>query len=122
MNTKRADAHGEQINEIVEKILHPQLQNLHLPLYHSNPEYHASFAWCLIDETTQGSKEVAFADHLDGFEDSSQQTPIPDRVIMQLNDDYRDSFLRSQPLEGWSISEIELKIGKDVKKISLRSA
>ena len=106
----------------MENVLHPLLGSLHLPLYHSDPEYHASFAWCLVDQTDQASKDGSAVDESDGFEGRSDQIPIPHGVLARLNEEYRDAFLRSQPREGWSISDVALKIGKDVQTISLRSA
>ena len=115
---------AEQTARHVRKVIQtcPLLQSLHMPLYHSNPEYHASFAWCLIDQTDQTSKDGSAVDESDGFEESSDQVPIPHEVLAQVNEEYRDVFLRSQPREGWSISDVELKIGKDVQTVPLRSA
>ena len=110
-----------QIDAIVESAIHPLLHKLHLPLYHSNPEYHASFAWCLIDPRgdTEASTLEDVADLENGYEDAPALVPIPGSVVRQLDEELRDAFLKSQPYGGWRVIDLKLKIGREVRSIKL---
>ncbi|ORX33636.1 hypothetical protein BD324DRAFT_209271 [Kockovaella imperatae] len=85
-----------EINDLLERVIHPVLDTLHLPRYHTNPEFHASFAWCLDTET-----------------------PISQAVVRQLNDELKDAFLLSQPTDGWLIHELMYKAGNTLRSIAL---
>ena len=86
----------QQVERIVTDI-HPILDRHHLQRYHDNPEFHASFAWCLADE----------------------ETPYTQPVLDQLSTEFGEALLKHQPKGGWKIGELEIKIGKDVHTMPL---
>ncbi|KAK8861486.1 hypothetical protein IAR55_002307 [Kwoniella newhampshirensis] len=47
-----------EIKDIVDKIIHPLLEIVHLPRYHENPEFHTSIAWTLIDSNSNTNIDV----------------------------------------------------------------
>lgn len=117
-----------QIDEIVEKILHPILREYHRPLYHSNPEYHASFAWCLTgpepsahDDEPSPHTAVKGDDgcELAAVSNKPARTPISNTVIDKLNSELEGRLLAAQPKSGWRIEHVVLKIGKDATLIPL---
>ena len=80
-----------QVERIVEDIP-PVLDRLHLQRYHDNPEFHASFAWCL-----------AYGD-----------TPFTPAVLEALSQEFGEDMLKQQPKGGWKVDQLAIKIGKDI--------
>lgn len=110
----------------MEKVIHPILEKYHLPLYHTNPEYHASFAWCLLEATDPAHAESAVrADIEDDEQNPSDEgmiargTPIPQDLVEALGKIYGNQVLAKQPDGGWEISELVLRAGKAFHSISL---
>lgn len=119
------------------------LAKLHLPLYHSRPEFHASFAWCLLDphphphppiaavaEEEASTRpagiamdplEVEFeADQPDMPNDPpSPPTPFTPAILSELSDAFQARILAAQPRGGWQIDSLDLKIAKDVFRLPL---
>jgi hypothetical protein len=111
-------------------VVHPILEKYHLPLYHTNPEYHASFAWCLLDPAT--SAQAAIAADADGaidVEDESQAAstkepperniPFPQDLLDELGMVFGQQILAKQPVGGWEISDLILRAGKVLHTIPL---
>jgi hypothetical protein len=115
----------------VDKVVHPILEKYHMPLYHSNPEYHASFAWCLLEPF---QTEPATADPLgtdtdlqDGTDTRSTATvggvgdkaPFSNDLVDELGRLYGKEVLAKQPTGGWEISSVVLRAGKALREIPL---
>jgi hypothetical protein len=89
-----------------------------LPLYHTNPEYHASFAWCLLDSAASG---------LQGDQDDAEETekpsglktPFSDRMVKKLGEEFGASLLAKQPSGGWEIDHLVLRAGRAIHEIPL---
>lgn len=108
----------------MEKVVHPILSPLHLPLYHDNPEFHASFAWCLLrsgssSDSSSSSDAALDADQSEMSSDMADSPFIP-AVLRKLNGDFEQLILSSQPSAGWTIDSIDLKISKDVVHMPLK--
>lgn len=144
--------HGEgyadvQLKDIAEKAINPILERLHLPKYHDEPEYHASFAWCLHDGDGIESKKVrssgsgarpkalesdkedvdlkgqdldnaAMLAHPSG--DGRAAFPFTIEMLAQLDADFEKEVLGKQPKAGWGIDSVVLRIGKEVTTIPLQ--
>jgi hypothetical protein len=131
-----------KIENIIDEVVHPILAKLHLPLYHSHPEFHASFAWCLLDphpQTAPGSAtkedtltEIASVDPLESefeFAAESDQpdmpgdapTPFTPAILSELSDRFQERILAAQPRGGWQVDSLDLKIAKEVFRLPLRA-
>lgn len=105
------------------------LKDLHRPLYHADPEYHASFAWCLTDVDSARSPSVSPKVDISPGElaedDTSSEVlkpvrePIPHRVIAELHTAFERRILDAMPTTGWLITEVMLRTGKDITRIPL---
>lgn len=105
------------------------LKEFHRPLYHADPEYHASFAWCLTDvderlDTGEApNKGISFVDVEDdgtsGLEIKPAREPIPEAIVAELHTAFERTLLDAMPPTGWSITELVLKAGKDTTCIAL---
>jgi hypothetical protein len=129
---------------MIDKVVHPILAKLHLPLYHSRPEFHASFAWCLLDpnphppiaavaEEEANTRPAGIAvDPLEVDFDSDQPdmpggaptpltppTPFTPAILSELSDAFQERILAAQPRGGWHIDSLDLKIAKDVFRLPL---
>lgn len=108
----------------MERAIHPVLDNLHLPRYHSNPEFHASFAWCLLHPTGESGPRSADLD-LDVLEDDAPDSknapasPFDASLLKKLNARFGDQLMRTQHAAGWEVTHMELKIAKDIYRIPL---
>jgi hypothetical protein len=128
-----------KIENIIDKVVHPILAKLHLPLYHSQPEFHASFAWCLLnphpptafvsaeEEDTRWT-EIASVDPLEVEFESDQPdmpgdspTPFTPAILSELSDAFQERILAAQPRGGWQIDSLDLKVAKDVFRLPLRA-
>lgn len=106
-------------------MVHPLLVKLHLPLYHTNPEFHASFAWCFVEpdpkkeaERLTGSLGAAYdGDMPEGG--APQGSPITEEMLREANSKFGSDILSAQPRGGWNIAAVQLKIGKEVTKLDL---
>ena len=96
------------------------LQKLHRPLYHSDPEYHASFAWCLTDPLGRGDAGEGDVE-LCGPElaGTPVKVPISDETVTKVSDQFQRLILDAQPKGGWFVNKIVLKIGKDKTELAL---
>ena len=110
----------------MNKVLHPILRDFHRPLYHSNPEYHASFAWCLTDPSPTADLDLASnpdpaEQEFDALADQTRpaKVPIPDSVIDDLNTELEARIVAAQSRNGWQIDSLILKTGKEVTEMSL---
>jgi hypothetical protein len=111
-----------QIERIVNKVVHPILANLHLPLYHSEPEFHASFAWCLLRRSasvTGQSAEVLQSHQPDSGTTDALSTPLIPELLCRLSEEFEQRILSSQPSGGWVIDTLELKIANDITQLCL---
>ena len=100
------------------------LDKYHLPLYHENPEYHASFAWCLLD----GSSETRSATIVQNPETDQQSevnphervdSPFSSDLIAELDNKFEQKILGAHPKGGWDISHITFRVGKSIHEIPL---
>lgn len=152
----RVGAGARELGVLLGK-LEGVLKRLHLPLYHEEAEFHASFAWALCGRReASGAKEVKGArrakgakegkgeveeegegenegqsvggrgeggggeNRRDGEEpdDDEASTPFPPALIHALAT-HTDTLLGAQPVGGWRISHLCIKIAKDVVRIPL---
>ena len=103
----------------MDKVVHPILETVHLPVYHANPEFHTSFAWCLLPA---GSSTLTSADEEDGAGRSdTQDSPFTDAIVAELDSGFADTILAAHPVGGWTIRDVTLKVGKDISTIPLSS-
>jgi hypothetical protein len=120
------------LNSIVDKVVHPILEKYHLPLYHTNTEYHASFAWCLLDPATSAQTVIAAdADGAVDVEDEEEsqvasteepperKTPFRQGLVEDLGRVFGKQILAKQPDGGWEISDLILRAGKVLHTIPL---
>ena len=99
----------------MDKAVHPLLAKYHLPLYHNNPEYHASFAWCLLRPNTEGTALVVdpLADDADDpVAPDSAESPFRQDLLDDLNRNFQQRLLDAQPRGGWDVSNVVLRVGK----------
>jgi hypothetical protein len=86
-----------------------------LPTYHSDPEFHTSFAWVLVPVaamTSIGPSEPGQQwKHIDD--------PFTDRLLGQLEAQFAQALLEAQPKGGWQIDRISTKIGKTARDFTL---
>ena len=119
------EAETDQLGSVLEKIIHPILRPLHLSLYQENPEFHASFAWCLLHSIPPLASAASSDGHIDSAESEASSdpahSPFTEATLHQLNNQFERSILNSQPPGGWTIDAIQLKISKDVIRIPLKS-
>lgn len=87
-----------QLVNIQDRIITPFLKLHHLPLYHSNPEFHTSFAWCLLEQCGN---------------------PFTVDVLNKVNERMKDELESAMKDGGWEIGEIEVKVGKSVTRYNL---
>jgi hypothetical protein len=110
--------------------MHPLLTEIHRPLYHTNPEYHASFAWCLtgtdkqLPSGTAQSQAIspgadAVINHMPGNTSQPLLEPISEDVVADLHKAFERRILDAMPPTGWLVTELFLKTGKDITRIAL---
>lgn len=111
------------MKSIADNVIHPLLSKYHLPLYHDNPEYHASFAWCLL-HTSPPDQASSFGE--DGIDLEIQSTPSPmatkpfsQDLIDDLNRRFEKRLLAAQPESGWVVPHLTLRVGKSLTEIPL---
>jgi hypothetical protein len=112
-----------QLNSIVDKVVHPILEKCHLPLYHTNPEYHASFAWCLVD-TKAGSDSDSLSDETVDDSQSTEKAygtkaPFSKELLEKLGLEFGPTILEKQPNGGWEVDHLVLRAGKSIYEIPL---
>lgn len=94
----RVGAGHDKLASIQEKILTPFLKLHHLPLYHSNPEFHTSFAWCLLKR---------------------EGNPFDADFLEKLNERMEVRLGNVMRKGGWEIGDMEVKVGKSVTRYRL---
>lgn len=106
----------DQLERIQSHIIDPFLKIHHLPTYHSDPEFHTSFAWVLVpvpaDVTSVGPPEP-------GQQRKHIDDPFTDRLLEQLEAQFAQALLEAQPKGGWQIDRISTKIGKTARDFAL---
>ncbi|GMK59091.1 hypothetical protein CspeluHIS016_0701060 [Cutaneotrichosporon spelunceum] len=80
------------------------LVKMHLPRYHAQPEFHASFGWALCPSQEGGG------------DCSTGVTPFPADLVARLAR-HTDPVLAEHP--GWRVSALCVKVAKDVERIEL---
>lgn len=99
-----------QLERIQSEIIDPFLRLHHLPTYHSNPEFHTSFAWVLVPvpEPTDSPSLVGTVDD-----------PFTEKVMENLQKEFGKAILDAQPKGGWQVDGISTKIGKTCRDFAL---
>ncbi|WWC97052.1 hypothetical protein V866_003929 [Kwoniella sp. B9012] len=131
----RVGAGTNEIEGILDKVIHPLLNIHHLPKYHEDPEFHTSFGWTLLKQKEdQGDGEVKGEDtpglpsdritKKQSTADSSsvsnfQHTPFSSDLIERINTKYQDAILQKQPKGGWEVDNVHLKVSKQVHVLGL---
>lgn len=106
----------------MEKAIHPLLDKYHLPLYHENPEYHASFAWCLLKPDKDGASTDVDAgkdEPVEGNLSRREESPFTTELIRELDRGFEQKILAAHPKGGWDISHITFRVGKSIHEIPL---
>ncbi|WVQ94633.1 hypothetical protein IAU59_001713 [Kwoniella sp. CBS 9459] len=141
----RTGAGSVELKAIIDDIIHPILEKLHLPTYHENPEFHTSFAWCLLKPRLPAPRNsmgvpTSDADALDEYEaqagpnaprelegsgfkakaTESPTLPLTNGALADLNARYRHKILARQPKGGWEVDSVRFKAGKEVSILALR--
>jgi hypothetical protein len=105
-----------QLERIQSQIMDPFLKIHHLPTYHSDPEFHTSFAWVLVpvpadeaDDSPSGSRQ----------ERKPIDDPFTDELLKQLEARFAQALLDAQPKGGWKVDRISTKIGKTARDFPL---
>ncbi|BEI82067.1 hypothetical protein CcaverHIS002_0212270 [Cutaneotrichosporon cavernicola] len=80
------------------------LAKMHLPLYHAQPEFHASFGWALCPSPQEGG------------DINPEATPFPVGLVARLAQ-HTDPVLAEHP--GWHVGALCVKVAKDVTRIQL---
>ncbi|BEJ12765.1 hypothetical protein CspHIS471_0212250 [Cutaneotrichosporon sp. HIS471] len=80
------------------------LAKMHLPLYHAQPEFHASFGWALCPSPQEGG------------DNSPEATPFPVDLVARLAQ-HTDPVLAEHP--GWHVGTLCVKVAKHVTRIQL---
>jgi hypothetical protein len=99
-----------QLERIQSEIIDPFLRLHHLPTYHSNPEFHTSFAWVLVPVPTpiEPSTSTTVVDD-----------PFTEEVLQHLRKRFEKAILDAQPKGGWQVDKISTKIGKTYRDFAL---
>lgn len=85
-----------QLEKLQINVIDPFLKLHHLPRYHSNPEFHASFAWSLL---------VA----------SNNETPFTPALLKTINAELSGKLGLAMPKNGWQFDGLKMKVAKTVK-------
>lgn len=104
----RVGAGTKELAALLER-LEDVLKRLHLPLYHDEPEFHASFAWALCTLPDGGGRE-------DDEDEKDVLSPFPPDLVGRLAE-HTDAALAVHP--GWNVQVLCVKVAKDVVRIPL---
>ncbi|WWC60210.1 uncharacterized protein I303_102776 [Kwoniella dejecticola CBS 10117] len=136
----RVGAGANELEDILDQIIHPLLEIYHLPKYHENPEFHTSFGWTLLQPTLdRASSEVipntmnpdgaamvsedtnAFIEETSDVrnEDHIRHSPFTDEMIKRINTVFREKIMDKQPQGGWEVDRVYLKAAKEVHVLHL---
>ncbi|WRT65611.1 uncharacterized protein IL334_002556 [Kwoniella shivajii] len=121
----RLGAGAIEVKEIVEQIIHPPIDIIHLPKYHDNPEFHTSFAWTLLKPSItskgeSGSTEPTRVEDIPGPPSEEELirnnglTPFPDDMLERIKAKFEKKILEAQPKGGWEIDNVHFKAAKDI--------
>lgn len=109
--------------------LTPTLQAFRQKGYYSEPRFHASIAWALLDKSC--TAEVSFSEYdsdgtTDNFPCSSKHVNdlrtiprLPPQLVPSLNEMHQER-LASKAVGWYEVEDLTLKIGKDVFTWRLR--
>ncbi|WWC87794.1 uncharacterized protein L201_002686 [Kwoniella dendrophila CBS 6074] len=130
----RVGAGAKELNEILDKIIHPLLGVIHLPTYHENPEFHTSFGWTLLDPSTVSTsigqkeskvelplnKEIQEEDTLESpVKGSKLARPFSDDLLERINNKFAKDIIKKQPKGGWEIDTVNFKVAKEIHILKL---
>ncbi|CAK5270211.1 unnamed protein product [Mycena citricolor] len=91
--------------------LNPVLQAIRQEVYYSEPRFHASIGWALLDENPQSPQAASEYPTIRGF---------PSTLLADLDTEHRLS-LSAAAVKSFDIDEICVKIGQDVCRFRLQS-
>ncbi|KAL7419733.1 poly(U)-specific 3'-to-5' RNA exonuclease [Cryptotrichosporon argae] len=143
----RVGAGAAEMSKLLDRI-HPLLERLHRPLYHTDPEFHTSVAWCLFPSSetvappAAGTDDIVARHNDDGYsngsngrdkdgvanngEDGDDDAPdLADDVsplmplVPALDIEFTPRVVKHQPPGGWTVAAVLLKVGKTVMSIPL---
>ncbi|WWC68721.1 uncharacterized protein I206_102655 [Kwoniella pini CBS 10737] len=135
----RVGAGAFELDNILNKIIHPLLNINHLPTYHENPEFHTSFGWTLLrstrDTLSSGQTVPTLVEDGEGESDmtasnfdirsiklddkSKGNKPFTDDMVKRINVQFRERILDKQPKGGWVIDCVYFKVAKEVHILRL---
>jgi hypothetical protein len=99
-----------QLERIQSEIIDPFLRLHHLPTYHSNPEFHTSFAWVLVPVPTPSETSAST---------TVVDDPFTEELLQCLQEKFEKAILDAQPKGGWQLDKISTKIGKTCRDFAL---
>ncbi|WOO85179.1 U6 snRNA phosphodiesterase [Vanrija pseudolonga] len=106
-------AGASELARALEHAVAPVLRRHHLPAYHDDAEFHASFAWCL-QAGAEGDKEER-----EGDVSPSDAAPFTPELLAHLGATRSAALLKAQPASGWTITDLCVKVARDVTRIPL---
>ncbi|THU99131.1 hypothetical protein K435DRAFT_752217 [Dendrothele bispora CBS 962.96] len=102
----------------------PTLRALRQNEYYSDPKFHASIAWALLDKSSESLEATKTTQEAIFTKSGATQFPtipcIPERLITQLNEEFTVD-LRSKSVGVLDIHDVNVKVGKEVSTFRLRS-
>ncbi|KAJ9099822.1 hypothetical protein QFC21_003822 [Naganishia friedmannii] len=113
----RVRAGHDKLEHIQSQIIDPFLRVHHLPTYHSQPEFHTSFAWVLVPAQDLESSAVRPAHNIPHMGD-----PFTEQLLQRLEERLSEALLNAQPRGGWLIDGLSTKIGRTVRDFPFAGA
>ncbi|KAL1410338.1 hypothetical protein Q8F55_004346 [Vanrija albida] len=125
----RVGAGAAALRRLLDGAVAPVLERHHMPAYHADAEFHASFAWCLqAGEGTPsgGTASPAAADDVGDGGDADTDgdaaapaVPFTPALLARLGAAHTPALLKAQPPAGWTITALCVKVARDVTRIPL---
>lgn len=113
----RVGAGASELGRILELAVAPVLRRHHLPAYHDDAEFHASFAWCLQAGSDEGEANGTASSS--PSTDGTSTAPFTPELLAQLSATHTPALLKAQPATGWTITDLCVKVARDVTRIPL---
>ncbi|WVF66982.1 hypothetical protein IAT40_001725 [Kwoniella sp. CBS 6097] len=126
----RTGAGSDELMTMLDDIIRPILEMMHLPTYHENPEFHTSFGWCLLNPLNPSRSQLSDEALMDDNDADSPgpraddaglgkkvnvtTLPLTDEALAEANARFREKVLALQPNGGWEVDCVRFKAGKEV--------
>ncbi|OSX56490.1 hypothetical protein POSPLADRAFT_1159837 [Postia placenta MAD-698-R-SB12] len=108
---------------VLSEALTPILRSIRQKEFYSEPRFHVSIAWALLDRAASGSCTIAGSETITQTSDSSQTfcsiSALPPTLVSALNAEF-SSLLSAKHIGSFEMNQVCVKVGKDVKRCTLR--